>query len=430
MRRLEALEEARAAGLFGRVAPIRRSFARGWIGARPLDGRTDDWEPAIAADPNAPYVYVLATRYGEPKPCPGNCPTPFIALAVSDDEGLTWSRSEALCPCTGRGQFDPIIEVVLETGAVYALYMNGFNVMFIKSSDHGASWTTPVRTYGTVAWNDKPVLATSDDGRDIYVSWNGPTGGDPWIAQSHDFGVTWSQTRLVNGRRYFFAFDADVLADGTVAFSESSFDYSGPGGSAVGMVRHHVFVSRDLGRSWQTQLVDAVELGEPCVSDGCYDDFYAGRSSVTADPSGDLAFLYDGARRPGGPQRIWMRHSSDGGRTWSARSAMSRPGRMASSPAAEFAGDGDLRAWYYEREPGGRWNVFYRSSTDGGLAWSPRRKISDAISGARYKNAEGFLEVYGDYGEIAITSSGATVAAWGEGFSWLGPGGVWLNVQL
>ena len=48
--------------------------------------------------------------------------------------------------------------------------------------------------------------------------------------------------------------------------------------------------------------------------------------------------------------------------------------------------------------------------------------------GARF-NANGFLEFYGDYGEIAVTNRGKTVAVWGEGFSWLGPGNVWVNVQ-
>ncbi len=54
--------------------------------------------------------------------------------------------------------------------------------------------------------------------------------------------------------------------------------------------------------------------------------------------------------------------------------------------------------------------------------------LSDAISGAAYKNANGFLEFYGDYGEIAITSRGKTIGVWGEGFSWVGPGGVWFNI--
>ena len=78
--------------------------------------------------------------------------------------------------------------------------MNGFNVVFVKSTDHGATWSAPVKTYGNVSWNDKPVIAVSDDGRDVYATFNGPTGGDPWLAQSHDFGATWAQTKLVEQR--------------------------------------------------------------------------------------------------------------------------------------------------------------------------------------------------------------------------------------
>ena len=43
--------------------------------------------------------------------------------------------------------------------------------------------------------------------------------------------------------------------------------------------------------------------------------------------------------------------------------------------------------------------------------------------------AAGFAEVYGDYGEIDITSTGKTIAVWGEGFRWIGPGNTWFNIQ-
>jgi hypothetical protein len=56
--------------------------------------------------------------------------------------------------------------------------------------------------------------------------------------------------------------------------------------------------------------------------------------------------------------------------------------------------------------------------------------ISDAGGGAAYKTAAGFGEVYGDYGEIAITNTGKTIAIWGEGASYTGPGGCWFNRQL
>ena len=75
------------------------------------------------------------------------------------------------------------------------------------------------------------------------------------------------------------------------------------------------------------------------------------------------------------------------------------------------------------------WNAWSSRSADGGLTWAPAVRISDAVSGAAYKDAAGFDEIYGDYGEIAITSEGKTIATWGEGLSWSGPGGVWFNRQ-
>src|SRR4029453_19604277 len=102
------------------------------------------------------------------------------------------------------GQFDPIIEVVPNTGSIYAVYMSGFNVVFVKSTDHGQTWSAPVKVYGNVSWNDKPVLAVSDNGRDVYIPFNGPTGGDSWLAQSPHFGAARAQGDTVqNGRPHF-----------------------------------------------------------------------------------------------------------------------------------------------------------------------------------------------------------------------------------
>jgi BNR repeat protein len=428
--RLEALREARAAGLFGRRERIVRTPAAGWAGEQVMNVGTDDWEPAIAADPKTPFVYLIVTQYA-PKPCPGNCPSPFTALEISSDGGTTWSAGRPLCACKGSGQFDPIIEVVPNTGHVYALYMNGFNVVFIKSTDRGQTWSTPVPTWGKVSWNDKPVLAMSDDGRHVYVSWNGPNAGDPWIAQSHDFGATWTQTKLVDGPRYFFAYDADVLPNGTVVFSESSILYGGQGSAPEGVVQHHAFVSTTQGASWQNVVVDTVEIGEPCVADGCSSDFYLGHSAVSADATGNLVYLYDGATTPGGKQLVFARRSTNGGLSWTARTAISTSGEHATGPAVESRGGGDVRAWFAQTNGGSHdaWNIWYRSSADGGLTWSTPVNISDASTGAEYKSAAGFREFYGDYGEVAITSAGKTIGVWGEGFSWTGPGGAWFNRQ-
>ena len=106
-------------------------------------------------------------------------------------------------------------------------------------------------------------------------------------------------------------------------------------------------------------------------------------------------------------------------------------GEHATGPTVESRAAGDVRVWYAQTNGGNHdaWNIWYRSSTDGGATWAAPVNISDATSGAGYKTANGFQEFYGDYGEIAITSAGKTIGVWSEAFSYTGPGGTWFNRQ-
>jgi len=427
--RLEALAEARRVGTLGITGPLRGKAAPGWVGETVVNPTADDWEPAIAADPNAPYVYELVTRFGVP-PCKGgNCPDPAIMYRVSKDAGKTFGKTRYICVCRRvQTQYDPQIEVVPQTGDVYAAWMNDWNIHFSKSTDHGATWSVPVPVYGNVSWGDKPALTTSPDGRDVYVSFNGPTGGDVYVAASHDAGSTWTQTRVTDGKRYYFAYQGFVAPDGRVTFAETSETYAAPGGASEGPVYVHAISSSDRGATWTDAVIDSVELGPPCTSEWCYADFYDGHAAIAGEANGDLVILYDGATTVGGPRTVWARSSTDGGATWSDRVRLSARGANAGFPAAVGTGDGGVRAWFAD-ERTGRWNTWYRASSDLGASWSKPLRISDVTSGTAYKDADGYLEFYGDYGEIAITDSGRTVAIWGEGISYRGPGGCWYNRQ-
>ena len=292
---------------------------------------------------------------------------------------------------------------------------------------------TPIPVFGNVSWTDKPVLATSNDGKDVYITFNGPTGGDPWIAQSHDSGATWAQTKLVDSNRYFFAFDADVAPDGTVYLSQSSLLYGGGGNKGsypTGAVEEHVFISRNAGGTWEDQLVATVQPGLACTVGGCTPDYWLGHNALSVDGGGKVVVAYDGATTTRGLQTIAARRSTDAGVTWSAAVTLSSGSEQAVDPAIESTGTGDVRAWYMQTSGSGnvdQWNTWYRRSTDGGATWSAPVRISDATGGAAYKTAAGYLEPYGDYGEIAITQAGRTIAVWGEGTSYDGPGGVWYN---
>ena len=434
--RLEALAQAKANGTFGQKIAATAAPASGWVGSRVLSSTSDDWEPAVATDPKAPYVYLLTTRYAE-RDCGVHCPTPWIPLTISKDGGATWGPQLPLCACDrSKAQYDPTIEVVPNTGAVYSAFLdfdrhNGFSTVFTKSTDHGKTWTDPEHVYGNVAWTDKPEITMNASGKDVYVSWNGPQGGDLYVGISHDFGKTWTQKKLSKDKRYYYAYDARVLGDGTVVFSESSIVYSGLT-KVNGEVWHHAVVSRDKGKTWENVVVAKVPLGESCIADGCGPDFYTGQTSVVEDAPGRLVFAYEAPTTDGGPQRVYVATSSDAGQTWSAGAPLSVSGENATQPRLASSGGGNARIWYMQtagHDPDA-WNVWYRSSSNGGASWSSPVKISDAPEGAAgYIGANGFGEIYGDYGEIAVTNIGKTIATWGEGFSYTGPGGTWFNLQ-
>jgi BNR/Asp-box repeat len=425
--RLAALEQARAEGTLGVSGPLRRAAAPGWAGERPVSRTFDDWEPAIAADPTAPFVYRLVTRYGGPTACAADCPDPAIILQVSKDDGATWGPYRFLCRCKGtRGMYDPQIEVADGTGTVMAAFMRGYSVWFTRSTDHGKTWTKPVPVYGNVAWQDKPLLVTSADGNDVYLAFNGPSGGDAWVAFSHDGGDTWHRRKVTHGTRYLFAFGGTVLADGSVVFAESSLTYGPNNNDLVGTSRPTVLRSTDGGRTWNVIRVDTLRLGVACRFH-CRPDYYAGHIVVAEARPGVLVLLADGAIKTRGLQSVWAYVSADGGQTWSARKRISHGSANGGFPAETADGRGAVRAWFADRSTG-RWQIWYRTSPDG-VAWSAPVQISDASSGAVYKSPKGFRQFYGDYGEIDVTDTGATVAIWGEARSYWGPGGAWFNRQ-
>lgn len=264
-------------------------------------------------------------------------------------------------------------------GFVYSVFLNGdraggFSASFIKSTDHGQTWTDPVHVYGHVSWTDKPEVTMSPSGRDVYVSWNGPQGGDLYVGVSHDYGKTWSHEKLTTSKRYYYAYDATVLPDGVVMFAESSVVYGGPGQSVSGLIWHHAIISRDHGASWENVVVAKVAGGEPCVALGCGSDYYTGQASITSDTKGNVGFGYEGATVDQGPQQVYVKSSADEGRSWDAKVALSVEGENATGPRLASSGAGDARIWYMQTANGDdqdAWNVWYRSSVDGGKVMEP-----------------------------------------------------------
>jgi hypothetical protein len=407
------------------VGQVNAAPAPGWTGEAVVDATQDDWEPAIAFDPNGTYAYLVTTRYSAPKAC-GNCPKHVMWLLRSTDGGSTWNTGTYLCACPSTlGQNDPQIEVASD-GSVYAVWMDDYKpgVVFARSTDHGVTWTAPLAVLAkSMHFTDKPIMAISPTGKDVYINFN---SSDSFMVVSHNFGASFSAPVKTNGSdgRYYFAGGGRVLPNGTVVFTDSSFTQTSTGDVFV-----HVIRSTDGGATWTQTQVATARQQPTCVSAGCTADYYGTIPALAADAAGKLVLTYTGATVAQGPQRVYAMRSTDSGATWTAPADIGGPqGANAGFTAVVGAGSGDFRMFYMDNRNGAAsWDTWYRSSADGGVTWTPEVRISDATSGPTYVNATGFNQPYGDYGEIRVTPAGKTYATWGEGVSYTGPGGVWVN---
>jgi BNR repeat-like domain len=419
--RVEALADARESGAAGVVGTVRHVHTPGWANERVWAKHTDDWEPALAASPNSDRVYALTTRF-RTRACK-NCPSPAIMLHVSKDGGKSWGTTRYLCRCAGsKSQYDPMIEVSSD-GVVHAAWLNGYRpgASYARSADGGRTWTKPVAV--DAPWSDKPALAVSSDGQDVYLAFNGATRGDSWMAQSHDGGSIWSTRKVVKSDRYFFAGAGVVAPNGDVVFAENTFNQH-----YTGKVQTVVERSTNGGATWKEVVVDTTAREPNCPSDGCYLGFYGSVPWIASDANSDLVAIYAGVPRRGGIQHVYVQRSTDNGKTWRGKQMLSDPRALAVFEASVGYGDGKFRAWFMDRRTG-RFNVWFRSSNDSGRTWSAAKRISNATAGADYLSKRGFDEAYGDYGDIGLTRGNRVVGIWGEGPSYVGPGGTWFNRQ-
>ena len=152
---------------------------------------------------------------------------------------------------------------------------------------------------------------------------------------------------------------------------------------------------------------------------------------MTSDTAGQLYALWNAGTVDGGPERIWYSTSKDGA-TWSPKAdvSLAPAGVDHAFPAVAAGAAGDIRIAWMDQRNAGHWNVYYRSSVDGGTTWSGETQLSSSVPAYTYIFPDGFRFPFGDYFDLTIDNLGHTQACWGEGYNWNTPGNVWYTRQL
>jgi hypothetical protein len=406
----------------------------------------DDWEPATAAD-RFGHVYLMWTHYvdyagggaGEIDPSCPTCPSPHMVIRVSSDGGATFGPIHALAPSDLR-QDDPQIAVDAGDGrTVYAAFMQGNkSSLYVARSDDFGTTFVPVLVEDLARGTDKIALAARDG--HVYLVFH--TQQKIWASISDDRGDTWRTVQPVNNTNSTFGVS---LPSGAAIDSHGNAYFAWNGvnrpGQAKGTINLYITKTSNGGVSWTTSLVDVSQAPPPCDCGGW--DYWGGQMAVGVDAVDAVYVLWNANRASRAPQRAYFARSTDGAASWSTPVDVSaaQNGSNHAFPALVAGAAGDVRiAWMDDRngfDPGGndpaaRWNTYYRSSADGGATWSSEVRLSAFVAGYSYKLATpqpGFLQPYGDYFELDINAAGKTVAIWGEGNSYIGPGNVWYALQ-
>jgi len=382
-------------------------------------GGGDDWEPAVAADPGAPYVYQMTTRY--------TTSPAEIVFRRSVDGGATWEADQVFIPNSA----DPLVEVA-DDGTVFTLgiVFNQWDLLLKRSFDHGLTWDDPpidvIGGHGPDTWGDRPTLVVSPDGQDVYVSYN---RGDIYVVASHDGGATFDpEVQVTNNGRQWFTSAGAIAPNGDVFFAAADYSSGYTGPTYINVLR-----STDDGANWTTTLLDTSAESADCSTvDGCYFNFLGPEIGLAIDVNGLVMISYNAGDANLQPHKLWARTSSDGV-AWSGRTEISSgiAGVSNAFPAmvASRTVPGDFRVvWQDDREGAmTNWNTWMVSTLDGGVTWSASELLSDLDAGAPYKGPLGYDFVYGDYFEVAIDGDDVTHIIWGASTSYTGPGGSWYT---
>jgi hypothetical protein len=390
----------------------------------------NDWEPNVAASKSSAWVYQMTTRYSHPSQCAGGM-SHCIVFRASADHGRTWRAARSMprryCPphrrrCVlAKEQNDPVLQVT-STGVIYAAWMNDWDVTFMRSSDHGRTWHDAVdfRRAAGLSFTDKPWLAMSRSGRDVYVAFN---ASDSYIAASHDHGRTWSApVRTNTDHRYWFAEGGAVAPGGAAYFAESAEHQN-----AKGNVDLAVISSADGGRRWRTSIIAVSQQQPRCRGGGCPNDFYGSQMSLAVGRPGTVLAAYCANSKAGAPLRLFVRKSADG-RRWTRPRLIAADGTAvgANFPkvlAGLRPGVFEL-AWEDDRYGPAGWNVWASRTVDAGAGWSNAEQVSRTR--ARHRPA-GFAFPYGDYFGMTIDGSGTIYLTWSQGKNYNGPGSTWWS---
>ena len=404
----------------------------------------DDWEPEIAAD-HLGHVYVVLAHFpGDPSCDPASGGPREIFVRASSDGGQTFGPLVAVPRLGYPSVVDCVITIDEVTGAVYVsflawgkpdMHFADADVLVAKSLDFGNTWTTRKINGPLCTACDHPWLVAHDD--NVYVMY--ASGEDHFLSRSDDGGASWTESLVLEDTHVAFAEGAVLDAAGNAWFA-----WGDCLGNCTGKTATIYQVSKTTAGTSDTAFAQVAEgtAGPHCPpSVSCGFAYWGPQDDIAIDRAGNLYLVWQD-NLPDKPSRppIVQLSSCSAGTDCTESANWSYVGRVDDKTATGCAG-GACYALYPRIEGGAAgqisviwmddrlgapldhnngWNVWYRTSSNGGLSWTGSSVRVSQFDPARSESHEnGFEFPYGDYQGIDLLGNEA-VMVWGEGHNYVG----------
>lgn len=314
-----------------------------------IDSRNAEFQaPAIAVDDsgNISVVYKFTDN---------SSGVQAIDYVRSTDNGDTWDTPVRLAE-TQSGCNNPCIALDSE-GYINVVFSGLAIVYFMRTTDGGTSWTSPVQLSDQSDESLESAIALDADNT-IFITWpqkdfnsNYPL----YFARSANNGLAWDsgQNIFAGWQDAIDAYNPSITVDDDTGVYVTWTFTAGNG-------KHYCYLnhSQDSGAAWDTTDTD---FGECSYSD------------IAAAPNGDI-YLILASTQSEDIHHVVLRKSTDNGSSWSDGIDIASD---LSDPAPQLGVDsaGNIDVIYYNE------GFLFSRSIDDGAAWSSEIQVTDENAG-------------------------------------------------
>jgi BNR repeat-like domain len=238
----------------------------------------------------------------------------------------------------------------------------GALVIFLFASAARAEWTAAKRLSSTSGYSRDPAIAANASG--IYVVWQDDTPGNNeiYFKKSTDGGAAWRPIKRL------------TWTAGDTSYPDVAVDSSGNihvvwNDDPTGNNEIYYKMSTDGGATWTATKRLTWNSG------------YSYCPSLVSDPSSHLHLAW--ADYTSGNEEIYYKKSIDGGATWTSSRRLTWNSGGSGYPSIGAGPYGKIHVVWEDDTPG-KYEAFYKRSTDGGTTWETSRQISSISGEASY----------------------------------------------